>query len=135
MAAMTTMTEPAEAAAPAQESHAEGHSHAVPLRILAAVWGTLMILTWVTVSATGLDLGNLSIVIALGIAVVKSAYVALYFMHLRYDRPFNAIVFVTALTFVALFIGLALLDTKEYHPDLMPGYAPAIEESRSAATH
>jgi cytochrome c oxidase subunit 4 len=131
---MTTMTEPTEAAAPAQESH-EGHSHAVPLRILAAVWGTLMILTWITVSVTELEIGNFHLVVALGIAVVKSAYVAMYFMHLRYDRPFNAVIFLTALAFVALFIGLALLDTKEYHPDLIPGYAPAIEESRSSATH
>jgi cytochrome c oxidase subunit 4 len=132
---MTTTTETTRTAAPAQESHEEGHSHAVPLRILAAVWGTLMILTWVTVSATGLDIGHFHLVVALGIAVVKSAYVAMYFMHLRYDRPFNAIIFVTALAFVALFIGLALLDTKEYQPDLIPGYAPAIEASRSSAAH
>jgi cytochrome c oxidase subunit 4 len=131
---MTTMTESTRTAAPA-ESHEEGHSHAVPLRILAAVWGTLILLTWVTVSVTGFEIGNFHLVVALGIAVVKSAYVAMYFMHLRYDRPFNSIIFLTAIAFVALFVGLALLDTKEYQPDVIPGYAPTVEASRSSATH
>jgi cytochrome c oxidase subunit 4 len=44
--------------------------------------------------------------------------VALYFMHLRYDKPFNAILFLTALVFVALFVSLTLLDTLQYEPDL-----------------
>ena len=130
---MTTMTESTRTAAPA-ESHEDGHSHAVPLRILAAVWGTLILLTWVTVSVTGFEIGKFHLAVALGIAVVKSAYVAMYFMHLRYDRPFNSIIFLTAIAFVALFIGLALLDTKEYQPDVIPGYAPTIEASQSAAS-
>ena len=34
--------------------------------------------------------------------------VVMYFMHLRWDSPFNGIVILAALFFVALFIGLAL---------------------------
>jgi len=132
---MSTTTEPTHAPPAAPTALDDAHSHAVPLRILAAVWGTLMILTWVTVSATNFDLGNLNIALALGIAVVKSSYVALYFMHLRYDRPFNAIILICALSFVALFIGLALLDTTQYHSDLIPGYAPEIEASRTSGAH
>ena len=102
------------------------HVHVVPTKVLVAVWLTLIVLTWLTVSATKIDLGGLNIFIALGIAVVKSAFVALYFMHLRYDKPFHGVVFVVALLFVALFISFALLDTKQYHPDTIPGYAPGI---------
>ena len=40
----------------------------------------------------------------------------LYFMHLRYDSPFNAIIFVTALVFMFLFLGITILDTSEYQP-------------------
>ncbi len=47
-------------------------------------------------------------------------------MHLRYDRPFNAIVFVTAFVFVMLFVGLALIDTAAYKPEMIPGYAPGM---------
>ncbi len=101
-------------------------AHAVPLRILVGVWAVLIVLTWVTVAATKVDLGNLNILVALAIAVVKSAFVALYFMHLRWDRPINALIFCSALLFVALFIALALMDTKEYKPSKIPGYQPTI---------
>ena len=131
---MSATTETA-VAKPTPEEEEEGHSHAVPIRILAAVWGTLVVLTWITVSATRLDAGAFNVVIALSIAVVKSAYVVLYFMHLRYDRPFNAVILISALAFVALFIGFALLDTTQYQPGLIPGYAPEIEASGSAASH
>jgi len=127
---MTTTTETSR---PAHASHDEGHDHVVPLRVLAGVWGALMVLTWITVLVAGVDVGNLNIVVALTIAVIKSAFVALWFMHLRYDSPFNAVILISALAFVALFIGLALLDTKEYQSDLIPGYAPAIQEAAPAA--
>ncbi len=115
------------------DSHAQ-HVHVVPTKVLVGVWAALIVLTWLTVSATKVDLGSLNIYIALGIAVVKSAFVALYFMHLRYDRPFHGVVFVVAVLFVALFISFALLDTKEYQPDTIPGYAPAIVPEASAGT-
>jgi cytochrome c oxidase subunit 4 len=107
--------------------------HAVPLRVLVGTWAALVLLTWLTVAVTKVDLGELNIVIALGIAVVKSTLVALYFMHLRWDRPFNAIVFVSALLFVFLFITLALIDSQQYLPDRIPGYAPAIETSATGS--
>jgi cytochrome c oxidase subunit 4 len=90
-----------------------------------------MVLTWVTVSATFIDLGNLNIVIALGIAVVKASLVVLYFMHLRYDNPFNAFVFIASVLFVMLFIGFALIDRQEYAPELIPNYAPAMDQASS----
>ena len=98
----------------------------MPLPLLAAVFATLLVLTVITVAATWIDLGGFNLWLAMIIATVKGALVALYFMHLRYDRPFNAIVFLTALLFVTLFVGLALTDTKEYQPELIPGYAPEM---------
>jgi len=71
--------------------------------------------------------------VALAVAVVKSTLVALFFMHLRWDKPFNAIVFISALLFVFLFITFALLDTKEYRPAMIPGYAPGITGVNPAA--
>lgn len=100
--------------------------HVVPVRLLAAVLGVLLLLTVITVAATYVNLGKLNLWLALGIAVVKASIVALYFMHLRWDRPFNAIVFIGSITLVALFVGIALMDTTNYQPDLIPGYAPAI---------
>lgn len=102
------------------------HVHVVPAPVLLAVWGALMVLTAVTVAATWVDLGKMNLVVALAIATVKAALVLLYFMHMRYDRPFNAIVFVGALAFVALFVVISLLDTTAYRPEMIPDYAPAM---------
>lgn len=110
----------------------EGHEatqltvHIVPFRVLAGVFGALLGLTVLTVAATQLDLGSANLALAMAIATAKAALVVLYFMHMRYDHPFNAVVFVTALAFVALFVVFTLLDTAAYQPEMIPGYAPAL---------
>jgi len=106
----------------------DAHVHVVPFRVLLAVWVALMALTVVTVAVTWVDLGNFNLWIAMAIATVKATLVVLYFMHMRYERPFNAVVFVSALAFVALFIGIALIDTGAYQPALIPGYAPGMQQ-------
>lgn len=110
-----------------EEPAHEDLGHAVPLRILLATWGTLVVLTIVTVGAAYLDLGSMNILVALLIAVVKSSVVALFFMHLWWDKPFHSIVFVSATLFVMLFITFALIDTKEYGDSKIPAYAPEME--------
>ena len=108
----------------------DGHglAHVMPLKVLAAVWIALLVLTFVTVAVTWVELGSLNLWIAMAIATLKASLVALYFMHLRYDRPINAIVFVTALCFVMLFVGIALTDTAAYKPEMIPGYAPEMPQ-------
>ncbi len=105
-----------------------GVGHVVPVRILFTTGIGLLILTGVTVFVADLDFGNLNIWIALAIAVLKGSLVLLFFMHLKYDRPFNGIIFVTSLAFVALFISFALTDTSEYAGDLDIGDAPGVVE-------
>jgi len=101
-------------------SHEHGYAHVLPVRLLVAVWALLMVLTLVTVAVTAIDLGRSgNLIIAMGIATVKAVAVGLYFMHLRWDKPFNAMVFVSSLLFVSLFISLALLDKSEYEPDIV----------------
>ncbi len=90
----------------------------MPVPALLGVFAVLMVLTALTVAATWVDLGGWNLWIAMGIATVKASLVALYFMHLRYDHPFNGLVFLVALAFLAVFISLALLDTLEYQPEV-----------------
>lgn len=96
----------------------ESYVHVVPLWVLCAVFAALLVFTALTVAATWFDLGGWNLILAMAIATVKAALVVLYFMHLRYDNPFNALVFIAALVFVALFISLTLLDTMQYQPDI-----------------
>lgn len=112
--------------------HVHGRvGHIVPLWILLAVGVALAVLTVLTVSVTEFDLGyNGNLFVAMFIATIKGALVVLYFMHLRWDRPFNALVFISALAFMALFLGLAMMDTGEYQHELVPGYAPEIQRTQ-----
>ncbi|MFT3787489.1 MAG: cytochrome C oxidase subunit IV family protein [Tepidisphaeraceae bacterium] len=101
--------------------HDKHHGHVVPLWLLTTVFAILMVLTFVTVAVTWKDFGyNVNLTIALVIAVIKGALVGLYFMHLRWDSPFNALAFVGSLVFVSLFIWLAILDTGQYRRNYDP---------------
>jgi len=96
----------------------EEHVHVVPLKLLVNILLALLVLTFLTVAATWIDLGSFNIVLALAIALVKAAFVCLYFMHLRWDSPFNGLVLIVSLAFVTLFIGITLIDTGQYKPNI-----------------
>lgn len=102
--------------------HTENGSHVASLRLLVVVLIALMFGTWLTVSATYVDLGALNIWIGLAIATAKAVLVGLYYMHLRWDKPFNAFVFISAFAFLFLFIGFALMDTGHYQEVIIPGW-------------
>jgi cytochrome c oxidase subunit 4 len=118
MEATANTAMPAEPPGRPSDPADHGPTHLVPARVLVAVFAALVLLTVVTVVATRFDLGSWNLTIALAIATAKGALVVLYFMHLRYDSPFHALVFATALVFLALFLGLTLLDTGTYQPDV-----------------
>jgi cytochrome c oxidase subunit 4 len=105
-----------------QERHGSGsaHVHVVPPALLLGVYGALVFLTVLTVAITLVELGEFNIWAALAIAVLKAGLVAFYFMHLRWDSPFNGVVLMISLFFVALFIGISVLDTKEYQKNYVP---------------
>ena len=90
------------------------------------VWIALLVGTWLTVSATYVDLGALNIWIGLAIATTKAVLVALYYMHLRWDKPFNGFVFLASLLFLAIFLGLAMMDTRHSQDAVIPGFAQGM---------
>jgi cytochrome c oxidase subunit IV len=87
--------------------HEDTHDHeGVFLRTLIA----LLILTAITVAASYVDFGSGNVVIALFIASIKAALVALFFMHLRYDKPVDAVIAVAGFLFLGIFLMFCLLD-------------------------
>jgi len=106
--------------------HTKDGIHISSIRLIVVVWIALMIGTWLTVTATYFDLGALNIWIGLAIATVKAALVGLYYMHLRWDKPFNAFVFLSAFLFLGLFIGIAMMDTGQNQDTIIPGFATAV---------
>ena len=97
-----------------------GLGHITPPSLLLGVFAALILLTGLTVAVTFVNLGAGNIWIALAVAVAKGALVALYFMHLRYDSPFNGLILVCAFLFLAIFIGISLMDTGEYQKNIEP---------------
>src|SRR5712672_3446893 len=116
----------------AHDAHDDhGISHTASIKVLVGTGGTLLLLTLVTVLATRIDFGaNINLALAMVIAVVKATLVILFFMHLKYDKLFHSVVFVSAFLAAALFVGFTLMDTGQYQssniwdPDNPPA-APA----------
>ena len=104
-----------------------GTGHVVNPLILVGTLVVLLVLTFLTVAVTWVDLGEFNLWIAMIIATIKAALVVLFFMHLYWDKPIVGVVFVTSLLLVALFIGLSMTDVDETQPQRIPGYAPAGE--------
>jgi cytochrome c oxidase subunit 4 len=86
-------------------------AHATAASTYAKVLGTLLVLTVITVLAAGFSFGSWNVVIALGIASVKASLVALFFMHLRHDKPMSAIIFVTGAAVLGVFLMICTLDS------------------------
>ena len=107
-------------------SHDEhGFAHVMSIKMLLGVWIALMALTGITVwSATSLELGALDLPVAMGIATVKALLVALFFMHLKYDRPFNGMIFLASVIFAGVFVTISMMDTGQNQV--------AIEDLRTA---
>jgi cytochrome c oxidase subunit IV len=83
----------------------------------ATVWLALMVLTALTWGLSRLHFpGFAGVAVALTIASVKGGLVALFFMHLWDQKGPNRLVFVTALVFVSLLIGLVVLDSATRFP-------------------
>ena len=70
-----------------------------------------MILTGITVSLAGMDLGRWSIAMVLTIAAIKSSLVLSYFMHLRYETGLLfKLMIPIVLAALTVFIGLTFTD-------------------------
>jgi len=74
------------------------------------VWLGLMVLTSLTVSVAGINLGAYTLLVALTIAAVKVFLVSTIFMHLKFADPiFKIFVAIVVLTLIVIFL-LTFLD-------------------------
>ncbi len=92
-----------------------GISHVASVKVLLATGGSLLLLTIITVGATAFDFGSsINLAIAMLIAVVKAMLVVTFFMHLKYDKVFHSVIFMSAILAAALFVGYTLMDSGQY---------------------
>jgi len=106
-----------DSAAVAHDDH--GLAHTTPVALLTGILAVLMVLTIITVAVTKVDLGGQgNLVVAMVIATIKAALVVTYFMHLRWDKKFHLILFLTSVLFLILFLSISLTDRSEYDHDI-----------------
>jgi caa(3)-type oxidase subunit IV len=86
------------------------HEHVLPIKVYAAIFVALLVLTGVTVGVSLLELGAIAIYVAMAVAIVKAALVIGYFMHLKFDVRFNSFVFLSSALFLIIFFVLTMLD-------------------------
>ena len=65
-------------------AHSE-NEHVIGYMPYITIWLTLIGLTILTVSISLFDLGTLTIIVAMIIAIIKSIFVINIFMHIKYD--------------------------------------------------
>jgi len=97
------------------ESHEQSHEpvkkNIRPFSTYIVVWLGLLVLTGLTVTVAGLNLGSLSILGAIAIAAIKSTLVVLFFMNIKYeDRIFKIMLAITILTLMVIMV-LTFADT------------------------
>lgn len=98
--------------------------HVTPLSTYFAVFGTLVVLTIITVAVSRYDFGAANLFIAMLVATIKGTVVAAYFMHLKGDEKMNTVLLCSAFVFLAIFIGLTGIDV------LRRGQADPMEAKR-----
>ena len=84
--------------------------HILSYKKLLGVLAALFVLTVITILASRVDMGQLNIWIALMIASIKSSFVLLYFMHLKYESKLFIMTFLMTIFFVAVLIGFMFWD-------------------------
>jgi cytochrome c oxidase subunit IV len=111
----------------ASDAHGDGHGHSddhgiahtTPLSLLVGILAVLLVLTILTVSVTSIDLGHQgNLAVAMVIATIKAGLVVTYFMHLRWDKLFHLILFLTSVLFLILFLSMSITDRSEYDRDI-----------------
>ena len=84
--------------------------HIQPYTHLLAVLAVLLSLTALTVAASRVQLGGLNIWMTLLIASLKSSFVLLFFMHLKYEGRFIRTTFVVTIGTLAMLVSFLFWD-------------------------
>ncbi len=94
---------------PDHQPHAPEH-HIASLGMYFGVFIALLILTFITVAVSRVDLGALNTPVAMLIAIVKAALVILFFMHVLQSTRLSWVVVISAFLWLAILFVLTFAD-------------------------
>ncbi len=102
----------------ASADHAHGHAddgavhaHVSSTTFYVTIFVGLLFLTGATVGQSYVDLGKLNLFVVILIATMKASLVVTFFMHLRWDNKFNALMFISSIFFIGVFFAYTMNDT------------------------
>lgn len=97
--------------------------HIIPFKYLLGTYLTLIALTAVAIGLSVIDyskytlplpwptqISSLNLILVMFIACINVSLVVLYFMGLRWDKPLNAVIFVSNIFILFIFFALTLSD-------------------------
>ncbi len=95
-----------------------GSGHVSPISLYVTIFLSLMMLTGLTVAAAFVNLGSFNFPVAMLIAVFKASLVVWYFMHVKYQSRLTKLTLTTGLFFLAILLGMMLIDygSKDFTP-------------------
>ena len=88
----------------------EEKHHIVPYRLYVIVLVALLTLTFSSIAITEIELGAFTVAGAMLFAIVKSYLVLIYFMHLKYDKPYIKIMVAFVFAIFAVVLVITMLD-------------------------
>ena len=91
-------------------NYLEKKQHLIAPSIYVKVWAALVMLTFITVGVSYLDMKKFVIFTVMLIAAVKGSLVVLYFMHIRFEKRIYAIMISVVMVVYAVFIFLTFSD-------------------------
>jgi cytochrome c oxidase subunit 4 len=84
--------------------------HISPLRTYYTIFGSLMVLTAITVAVAFVNLGALNFPVAIGIAILKATLVVLFFMHVKFSSRLTKLFIASGFFFLLVLFTLTLTD-------------------------
>jgi cytochrome c oxidase subunit IV len=88
--------------------HIEHVEHHLPKSMYFVIFGALMVLTALTVGLAFVNLGQMNIVVALAVALVKASLVVMFFMHLKYESHLTKVVLGAGIFWLILLLGIIM---------------------------
>lgn len=85
-------------------------NHIIAYKTYLFILAGLILLTIISVVLTQISLGTLTVAIALLIASIKSTFVLLYFMHLKFESRFFTFATIGVIGLIAAVIFTTVLD-------------------------
>jgi len=92
------------------QDHSDELGHASPFSLYRNSFGALLFLTVVTVGVAQFDFGSMNVVVALLIASIKAMIVALFFMHLKFEKPTTWLYALFPMVLLVIMIGGVFID-------------------------